>query len=313
MNFRPLPYNVPESWPDPHTPAPPSATRRFPPREPTNTAWAMDLSMHPPSGLLVGPSTTLPATWLIHILLWTSYFQQAVFSLQFPPLIAQAMTDIMHSFDDTTSRWPDVMDPHIIHAGEWTLNENFYVQQLSTLPLFSVTQLQAYNDGLIHAITNNLDPTLLQINGNLTSRSHFDEWTNQQSPCLLEFWRHWSLNSEEIVSQPPFLDTSDPDAANYAQHQPIALPLSQDIQHFSLGGAPVHTVQHILSQFNFYPSMQSMELPHILARMQLTLIPTPANGVVYNGFPPELFHDSRTASWFIACFFCKLPTGESLS
>ena len=139
------------------------------------------------------------------------------------------------------------------------------MQQLSTLPLFSITQLQSYNDGLIHAITNNLDPTLLQINGNLTSSEPSYEWTNQQSPCLLEFWRHWSQHSEEIVSQPPFLDTSDPDAANHAQHQPIPLPLSQDIQHFSLGGAPVHTVQQILSQFNFDPSMESMDFPEIIA------------------------------------------------
>ena len=51
--------------------------------------------------------------------------------------------------------------------------------------------------------------------------------------------------------------------------------------------------------------MGSMELPEILARMQLTLIPTPANGVVYNGFPPENFHHSRTASWFYCPFFLQ--------
>ena len=215
------------------------------------------------------------------------------------------MTDIMHSFDDTTATWPDIMDPHILHVGEWTLNENFYVQQLSTLPLFSITQLQAYNDGLIHDVTNNLDPTFLLINGTLSSSIISYEWVNQQSPCLLEFWRHWSLHSEEIVSQPPFLDTSDPDPVNRAQPQTASLVIPQDIQHLSLGGAPVHTVQQILSQIIFDPSMHSMELSDISSRLQLTTIPTQANGVIYNGFPPENFHHSRTASWFYCPFFLQ--------
>ena len=70
------------------------------------------------------------------------------------------------------------MDPYIINMGEWTLNDSFYVEQLSRLPLLSITQLQAYNQGLIriHAITNTLDTTMVDINGN----------NSYSEPCYIE-------------------------------------------------------------------------------------------------------------------------------
>ena len=130
-------------------------------------------------------------------------------------------------------------------------------------------------------------------------------WIKQQSPCTLEFWNHWILRSDEVVSQPPFLNTSDPDAANHVQHQPLPLQHPQDIQHHSLGGAPVQTVQAVLSHFSLDPTMDSMILSEVLARLQRTTIPTRANGIVYNGFPLELSTNPGRPPGFIAPSSCK--------
>ena len=54
------------------------------------------------------------------------------------------MLEISNSFDNTTSVWPDDMNNLITGLGEWTLTEAFYREQLATLPLMAITQLQAY-------------------------------------------------------------------------------------------------------------------------------------------------------------------------
>ena len=65
----------------------------------------------------------------------------------------------------TTSTWPDDMTNNIFGIGEWSLTEEYYREQLAPLPLMAVTQLQAYNTGLIQAIINNIDATTVDIHG----------------------------------------------------------------------------------------------------------------------------------------------------
>ena len=55
----------------------------------------------------------------------------------------------------------------------------------------------------------------------------------------------------------------------------------------------------------FDATLDDLPLHDILTRLQLAEIPTRANGVFYTGFPPEGFHDSRTALWFYCPFFLQ--------
>ena len=92
MHFRPMPYNVPQLNPDPSTILP--ISRLVPPPQPVTAAWGMDFTIYPPTGTLVGPGPTPPITWLVHILLWNSYFRRHVFAVQFPPPLAPYMLEI---------------------------------------------------------------------------------------------------------------------------------------------------------------------------------------------------------------------------
>ena len=157
-----------------------------PPQQPITEAWGMDLTIYPPTGILVGPGPTPPITWLVHILLWNSYFRGQVFAVQFPPPLAPYMLEISNSFDNATSNWPDHMNNLTIGLGEWTLTDAFYREQLATLPLMAITQLQAYNSALIHAITNNIDPSTVNIHGHSDATTNSVEWLGHQSPCFVD-------------------------------------------------------------------------------------------------------------------------------
>ena len=100
---------------------------------------------------------------------------------------------------------PDNMDPNLISVGEMSMREQFYVEQLVLLPLISITQFRTYKEGIIQAITQQLDASFVDINGHNTSPNHSLEWTNQQAPGALDSWNNWITHSNEITSMPPFL------------------------------------------------------------------------------------------------------------
>ena len=102
---------------------------------------------------------------MVHILLWNSYYGHQIFCLQFPDLVAPFMQIIQQSFDATTALWPDKMDTNLTAVCEISLREQFYVEQLAMLPLMAITQLHTYNEGTIHAITQGLDASSVNING----------------------------------------------------------------------------------------------------------------------------------------------------
>ena len=119
-----------------------------------------------------------------------------------------------------------------------------------------------------------------------------------RSPCTLELWNHWIQHSDELIAMPPFLDTSHPHPDILASLHPPESPPLQDTQHISLGGAVVQNLQSMLGNYMFDSTMDDLPLSDILIRMRLSAIPTQCNGLIYTGFPPEGFHDSRTALWF---------------
>ena len=104
---------------------------------------------------------------------------------------------------------------------------------------------------------------------------------------------------------PPFLDTTEPHPIVAPSTHPLEPPPPQNIQHTSLGGALVQNLQSILGNFMFDPSMDDLTLSELLVRMRITSVPARCNGVVYSGFPPEGFHEARTASWFSCPFFLQ--------
>ena len=71
--------------------------------------------------LIIWKHTSILDQWLIHILLWNSYFRRQIFALQFPPLLAPHMLEILNSFDNTTYAWPEDMTNCVTGLGEWTL------------------------------------------------------------------------------------------------------------------------------------------------------------------------------------------------
>ena len=159
------------------------------------------------------------------------------------------MLEISNSFDNTTSAWPDDMNNLITGLGEWTLTEAFYREQLATLPLMAITQLQAFNRGLIQAITNNIDPSTVNIHGHSNSTTHSGEWLGHQSPFILDLWNHWAQHSEEIVAMPPFLDITDPNPIVIPSSHPGESTPLQNVQHTSLGGAPMQNLQAIMTTY----------------------------------------------------------------
>ena len=113
--------------------------------------------------------------------------------------------------------------------GELSMREQFYMEQLALLPLIAITQLHTYNEGIIQAITQQLDASFIDINGTNTPPTHSLDWTNQQAPGALDSWNNWILHSNEITRVLPFLDTAELDTASLPFSVP-ATSLSPSIE-----------------------------------------------------------------------------------
>ena len=69
MHYRPMPYNAIDNNPDPANSVITSRLHPEAPDQMITSAWGMDFTAFPPTGLLIGPGIIPPITWLVHILL----------------------------------------------------------------------------------------------------------------------------------------------------------------------------------------------------------------------------------------------------